>query len=125
MLGASPDVAHHLQTVCLHLVHSQGWREGCLLHLLERLTVLDHLAAQVQLDSAIRLDAIGRKQELLDLVAWVYSRAQEPNPLQVHRAALYTALVPQQTPREEDRQAQQAQQTVAMGRMDTRGGSVA
>lgn len=119
--------AQHLQTVCLHLVHSQGWREGCVMHLLERLTALDHLAAQVQLDAGIRLDAIGRKQELLDLVAWVYSHAQVENPLQVHRAALYTALVPPRTPAEEDRQAQQdGQQQAERGqRRQQTGGSVA
>ena len=119
--------AHHLQTVCRTLVHSQGWREGCMPHVLARLVALDHLAAQVHLDPSVRLDAVGRRQELLDLLTWVYSRADEPNPLQVHLGALYATLVPPRTPTQEDRQAQQDAQATPLSASRSRlgGGSVA
>ena len=87
------DTAHqrHLATT---LVQGQGWRELVMAHVLTRVAQLDHLAVQPQLEATMRLEAIARKDELLGIAKQVYKLADLPNPFEVAREGLYTALVP-------------------------------
>jgi len=86
----------HQQHLAATMVQSQGWRELVMLHVLTRAAQLDHLAAQPQLEATIRLEAIARKEELLGVVKLLYKLADVPNPFEVAREGLYTALLPRE-----------------------------
>ena len=87
------DTTHqrHLATT---VVQSQGWRELVMMQVLTRAAQLDHLAVQPQLEAHMRLEAIARKDELLGLAKHLYKLAALPNPFEVAREGLYTALLP-------------------------------
>jgi len=89
-----PQDAPLRETRCRHLVQSQGWREGLLVQVLDRVAELDRLASTPTIEAAVRLEAVARKAELLALVQWAYRTAQEPNPFEVMRGALYGMLRP-------------------------------
>jgi hypothetical protein len=94
---AAPD-DKAMQALCRSLVLSQAWRSKVLPYVLERVAVLDRSIANVQLPTELRLDAIGRKEELLGMVKMLYKQAEELHPFEAMRGALYTALVPPPAP---------------------------
>lgn len=113
------------QQIATVLTEAQGWKEVVLAHILHRTGVLDATAARTDLTPEQRLDAIGRRQELLDFVKMVYRTAELPNPYEEARLGLYTMTLPPQQPKAPaEVQAETAMQDL-LRRRPRRSGSVA
>lgn len=92
------DEHRHQQRVAYTLVQSQGWRDVFLPLIAQRCAEQDRLAANGTLDASIRLGAVERRNELLTVLATIYKRADEPNPFDAARTALWATLVPPREP---------------------------
>lgn len=78
---------------CQQLVAGEGWR--CLLeHIVGRLAQLDAFVYQVDGTGAVFPHAVGGHNELVALVRFVSQTAGVPNPFDVHRQALWSAVMP-------------------------------
>ncbi len=86
------------QHACVALTQTEGWREVVLPYVLDHIAAYERIEAVPTRDAAIRCDAIGRKHELIELVAWVYRQAEVPSPFEVCRAGLYAYTAPKDPP---------------------------
>lgn len=93
---AEPQTAEQRRAsaLCQELTHMQGWTEVVLGSVMRRLAELDRTSIPAQLSAQIRLEAVARKDELLNFVNGIYKLAQEPNPFDVARQGLWSHLAP-------------------------------
>ena len=80
------------------MLHTQGWTHVVLPYITQQVSQADHIAGNATLSAALRLEAIARKGELLQLLAVLYKRAEMPNPFDQARVALWTSLLPPPAP---------------------------
>lgn len=84
----------HFSRMTQELLHTQGWTHVVLPYIAQQVSQADHVAANATLAPAMRLEAIARKGELLQLLSTLYKRGEVPNPFEQARIALWTSLMP-------------------------------
>jgi hypothetical protein len=104
-------------------VQHSGWREVLLPLIAGRLADTERLASNTALSMEIRLGGIDQRQGLLWLLATIYKKADEVNPFDAARLALWSTLLP---PREALAQPESVAPSLWENRPTRRsGGSVA
>jgi hypothetical protein len=78
---------------CQLLLMSDGWRVF-LGYILEQLTRCDRIIEEDMSAELARMRAIGARKALKALVHWVCATAEQPNPFDVHRQALWSEIGP-------------------------------
>jgi hypothetical protein len=117
------DRDHYEQRACQSLVQHSGWREVLLPLIAGRLADTERLASNTALSMEIRLGGIDQRQGLLWLLATIYKKADEVNPFDAARLALWSTLLP---PREALAQPESVAPSLWENRPTRRsGGSVA
>jgi hypothetical protein len=86
------------QRACQSLLAHSGWRTVVLPLVAERLAQTEQMAAQTALAESVRLGAVDERHALLWLIKTVYRLADEPNPFDAARLALWSTLAPPREP---------------------------
>jgi hypothetical protein len=92
------DRDHYEQRACQSLVQHSGWREVVLKLVADQLTATERTASRTDLPESVRLGAVDQRQVLLWLLATIYKKADEMNPFDTARLALWSTLLPPREP---------------------------
>lgn len=88
----------HEQRLCASLVQHPGWREVLLPLVARSLNQSDSIARDIRVSDAVRLGAIDQRHTLLALLKTIYKKADEPDPFDTARMAVWSTLLPPKAP---------------------------